>query len=170
MWASRIAQLVKNPPVIQETQVRFLGQEDPVFFSFPNGSAGKESACKVGDLGLIPGLGWSPGEGQGYPLQYPGLENSRECTVCGATKSWTLLSDFHFHFYRVWNAQAFWQLEKNWRWARWSSSSATCCLSTHRHERKCLWCNGEPQSPTPQNPPPVLSSRPAVYGPAPQAN
>ena len=40
------------------------------------GSAGKESACKVGDLGLIPGLGRFPGEGQNYPLQYSGLENS----------------------------------------------------------------------------------------------
>ena len=42
---------------------------------FPGGSAGKESACDVGDLGLIPGLGRSPGEGKGYPLQYSGLEN-----------------------------------------------------------------------------------------------
>ena len=99
MWASRIAQLVKNLPAIQETQVWFLGQEDPVFFSFPNDSAGKWLACKAGDLGLIPWLGWSPGEGQGYPLQYPGLENSRECIVCGATKSWTLLSDFHFQIF-----------------------------------------------------------------------
>ena len=43
---------------------------------FPCGSAGKESACNEGDLGLIPGLGRSPGEGKGYPLQYSGLENS----------------------------------------------------------------------------------------------
>ena len=41
-----------------------------------SGSAGKESACYAGDLGLIPGLGRSPGEGKGYPLQYSGLENS----------------------------------------------------------------------------------------------
>ena len=46
----------------------------------PCGSAGKESACNVGDLGLIPGLGRSPGEGKGYPLQYSGLENSTDCT------------------------------------------------------------------------------------------
>ena len=45
---------------------------------FPCGSAGKESACNVGDLGSIPGLGRSPGEGKGYLLQYPGLENSME--------------------------------------------------------------------------------------------
>ena len=42
---------------------------------FPCGSAGKESACNVGDLGSIPGLGRSPEEEKGYPLQYPGLEN-----------------------------------------------------------------------------------------------
>ena len=42
---------------------------------FPCGSAGKESACDAGDLGLIPGLGRSPGEGKSYPLQYSGLEN-----------------------------------------------------------------------------------------------
>ena len=43
---------------------------------FSCGSAAKESACNVGDLGSIPGLGRSPGEGKGYPLQYSGLENS----------------------------------------------------------------------------------------------
>ena len=41
----------------------------------PSGSAGKESACNVEDLHLIPGLGRSPGEGSGYSLQYSGLEN-----------------------------------------------------------------------------------------------
>ena len=45
---------------------------------FPCGPAGKESACNAGDLGLIPGLGRSPGEGKGYPLQYSGLENSMD--------------------------------------------------------------------------------------------
>ena len=54
---------------------------------FPCVSAGKEAACNAGDLGSIPGLGRSPGEGKGYPLQYSGLE-----------KSQTRLSDFHFHF------------------------------------------------------------------------
>ena len=43
---------------------------------FPCGSAGKESACNARDLGLIPGLGGSPGEGKGYPLQYSDLKNS----------------------------------------------------------------------------------------------
>ena len=48
---------------------------------FPCGSAGKESTCNVGDLGLIPGLGRSPGEGKGYPLLYSGLENSTDCII-----------------------------------------------------------------------------------------
>ena len=70
--ASLIAQLVKNPPVMQETLVRFLSREDPlekgelptpVFLGFPGGSDGKESACNVGDLGSVPGLGRSPGGG-----------------------------------------------------------------------------------------------------------
>ena len=55
--------------------------------------------CNVGDLGSIPGLGRSPGKGQGYPLQYSGLENSMDGIVHGDTKSWTWLSDFHFHFF-----------------------------------------------------------------------
>ena len=63
-----MAQLVKNPPAMQETWVRSLGWEDPLE---------KE---------------------QGYPLQYSGLENSRDCTVRGVAKSQTRLSDFHFHF------------------------------------------------------------------------
>ena len=46
----------------------------PCLKSFPYGSAGKESACNEGDLGSIPGLGRSSGEGKGYPLQYSGLE------------------------------------------------------------------------------------------------
>ena len=61
-------------------------------------SVGKESACNARDPSLIPGLGRSPGEGQGYPLQYSGLENSMDYTVRGVAKSWTRLSHFHFHF------------------------------------------------------------------------
>ena len=56
----------------------------------------KISACNAGDLGSIPGLGGSPGEGKGYPLQYSGLENSRDCRVHGVAKGRTRLSDFHF--------------------------------------------------------------------------
>ena len=54
---------------------------------FPCGSTGKESACSAGNLGLIPGLGKSPGEGKGCPLQYSGLENSMEHTVQGVAES-----------------------------------------------------------------------------------
>ena len=68
-----------------------------VSLGFPDSSAGKESACNAGDLGLIPGLGRSPGEGKGYPLQYSGLENSMDCIVLGVTKNWTQLSYFHTH-------------------------------------------------------------------------
>ena len=49
--------------------------------AFPGGSAGKESTCNAGDLGLIPGLGRSPGEGKGYPLHYSGLENSMDSAL-----------------------------------------------------------------------------------------
>ena len=65
---------------------------------FPGGSDGNESACNVGDLGLIPGLRRSPEEGNGYPLQYSGLENFRDCIVHGVAKIWAWLSEFHFHF------------------------------------------------------------------------
>ena len=61
----------------------------PVFLGFPFGSAGKESVCNVGGLDSIPGLGRSPGEGKGYPLQYSGLEKSKDCIVHGVAKSWT---------------------------------------------------------------------------------
>ena len=57
----------------------------------------KESVCNVGDLGLIPGLGRSPGEGNGYSLLYSGLENSMDCIVYGVAESWTRLSYFHFY-------------------------------------------------------------------------
>ena len=68
----------------------------------PGGSDGKESACNAGDLGSITGLGRSSGGVNGYPLHYPGLENSMDrgawsVTVHGVTKSQTRLSDFHIH-------------------------------------------------------------------------
>ena len=66
--------------------------------SFSDGSDGKESACNAGDLGSIPGLGRSPGEGNGNPLQYSSLENSMDrgawqATVHVVTKSGTQLSN-----------------------------------------------------------------------------
>ena len=65
---------------------------------FPSSTEGKASACNAGDLGSIPGLGRSPGEGNGYPLHYSCLRNpmDREAwqgTVHGVTKSQTRLSD-----------------------------------------------------------------------------
>ena len=53
---------------------------------FPCDSAGKESPCDVGNLGLIPGLGRSPEEGKVYPLQSSGLENSMDCIVHGVVE------------------------------------------------------------------------------------
>ena len=75
---------------MQETLVQFLGQEDSrkrdrlptsVFVGFTGDSDGKESTCNAGDLGSVPGLGRSPGEGKGYPLQSSGLENYIDCIV-----------------------------------------------------------------------------------------
>ena len=65
---------------------------------FPNGSAGKESTHNAGDVGSISGLGRSPGEGNGFPLQYSGLENSIDCIVHGVAKSQSQLSNFHFTY------------------------------------------------------------------------
>ena len=56
---------------------------------YPGGSAGKESACNAGDLGLILGIERSPGEGNGSPLQYSSLENSMDCIVHVVAKSQT---------------------------------------------------------------------------------
>ena len=63
-------------------------------FGFPDSSVGKESPSNAGDSGSIPWLGRSPGEGKGYPLQYSGLENSKDCIAHGVVKSQTQLSDF----------------------------------------------------------------------------
>ena len=65
LWAFLVAQLVKNPPAMQETPLQFLGQEDPLE------------------------------KGTGYPLQYSGLENSMDCAVHGVAKTHTQLNDFH---------------------------------------------------------------------------
>ena len=82
-----MAQLVKNLPAMWETWVQLLGQEDALekgmathssILGLPCGSAGKEPACNVGDLGSIPGSGKSQEEGKGYPLKYSGLENSMD--------------------------------------------------------------------------------------------
>ena len=66
---------------------------------FPCGSADKEFASNARDLGLIPGLGRSPGERKGYPLQYSGLENSMDSIVHGLAKIKTRLSNFYCHYH-----------------------------------------------------------------------
>ena len=95
--ASLIAQLVKilqcRRPWFNSWVGKIRWRRDrlptPVFLGFLCGSAGKESACNAGELGSIPGLGRSPGEGKGYPLQYSSLENPRDYIVHGVTKNWT---------------------------------------------------------------------------------
>ena len=79
-----------------------MKQRIPIASHFPSGSYGKESACNVGDLGLIPGSGRSPGEGNGYPLQYSCLGNPMDrgagrATVHGVSKSQTLLKQLSMH-------------------------------------------------------------------------
>ena len=111
------AQLVENPPAMEETWLNsWVGKirwrrdrlPTPVFLGFLCGSAGKEFTCNSGEVCSISGLGRSPGEGKGYPLQYFGLENSME-----VAKSQTWLSGFHF----TW-------LYNNFRWrGLWSSSA-----------------------------------------------
>ena len=68
-----------------------------VYWGFPGSSAGKESACNARDLGSVPRLGRSSGEGNGYPLQFSGLENSMDSIVNGVAKSWAWPSDFHLY-------------------------------------------------------------------------
>ncbi|KAB0368363.1 hypothetical protein FD755_020129, partial [Muntiacus reevesi] len=87
LFSSTLAHFMRKP------KMRYLKAN--IFLGFSCGSAGKESARNVGDLGSVPGLGRSPGEGKDYPFQYSGLENSMDCVVCGVAKSWTRLSDFH---------------------------------------------------------------------------
>ena len=97
-----------DPSTKQETPVQFLGWKicwrseglpTPVFLGFPCGSASEESACNVGDLDLIPGLGRCPGEGNGYPLQYSDLEDSMDGMVHGVAESdMTEQPSLHFTF------------------------------------------------------------------------
>ena len=92
-----------------------------LFSGLPCGSAGKESACNVGDLGLVLGLGLFPGEGKGYPLQYSGLENSMDCIAHGVAKSQTRLNDIHFISHTVFWASLVAQMIKDLpaTWETW---------------------------------------------------
>ena len=106
-WASLIVQLVKKKKIyLQYRRPQFdswVGKihwrrdrlPTPGLLGFPCGSAGKASACNMGDLGSISGLRRSPGERKCSPLQYSGLENSMDYIVHGFSKSQTRLSDFH---------------------------------------------------------------------------
>ena len=113
-WASLVTQLVKNPPAVQETQVRFPGLgrspiesnqsnvqllkavKQPYFWASLIAQVVKNLLAMQDTC--VPSLGWedSPGEGKGYPLQYSGLENSTDCIANGVTKSQARLNDFHF--------------------------------------------------------------------------
>ena len=93
----------RNPWVCKELDMTELTCIIKVQVSFPGSSVGKESAFNAGDLGSNPGLGRSPGEGNGNPLQYSCLENPMDrgawwAIVHRVAKSRTQLSDFHFHF------------------------------------------------------------------------
>ena len=109
--ATNIFKLSRDSPF---DQVRRTDEKPPtkwwVFVGwggFPGGSDDKASACNAGDLGSIPGLGRSPGEENGNPLQYSCLENPMDrgawwATAHGVAKSWTRLSDFtHTHIVDV---------------------------------------------------------------------
>ena len=93
-----VVQLVKNLPAIWRPLFNFwVGKIHwrrdrpltPVFLGFLSGSVGKEFTSNAGDLGLIPGLGRFPEEGNSYLLQCSDLENSMHCLVYGVTKSHT---------------------------------------------------------------------------------
>ena len=112
-WASLVVQLVKTTPAMQETWFnspvgkipwRREWPPTPVFLGFPGGSDGKQSACNAGNLGLIPGWGRSPGEGNGTPLQYSCLENpldgiAWEAAVHGGRKESDTTERLHFPFF-----------------------------------------------------------------------
>ena len=133
------------------------------YLGFPCGSAGKESTCDAGDLGSIPGLRRSPGEGKGYPLQYSGLENSTDCIVHGVSKSrtWQRLS-LHWKHKDKWSFTSLktqqvkqhlnWQLKNEWGvtpkkdevkwWEKPSRQSEKHIQSLPGEERELLWGTG----------------------------
>ena len=108
LWASLVAQLVKNRlqcrrPWFNSWVRKICWRRDRLptlfFLDFPGGSTGKESTCNEGDLGLIPGLGRSHGEGKGYALQYPGqrLYSPQGCKELDTTEP---ISLFTFNLWR----------------------------------------------------------------------
>ena len=113
-----------NPIISIHTQFRSLFVR-----GFPRGSLGKESAWNLGDLGLIPGLGRSPGEGKGYPCQHSGLENSVDHIVHEAIKSQTQLIDVHFHISLVYILEL---MKSVWP-PSWSFLVIEQCLACIKH-------------------------------------
>ena len=84
------------------------------YSGFPGGLNSKKSTCNAGDLGSIPGLGRSPGEGNSNSLQYSDLENSMDCIVHGVSKSRTQLSYFHFTSLLTYNPYTQQPSHNNW--------------------------------------------------------
>ena len=93
IWATREARFDRNAS-FNPPEFNYVHPIHSVR-GLPGSSAGRESACSAGNLGSVPGSGRSPGEGNGYPLQYSGLENPMDSIVHGITKCQARLSDFH---------------------------------------------------------------------------
>ena len=107
---------------------------------FPGGSDSKESICNSKDWGSTPGLGWSPGEGNGNLLQYSCLENSMDrgpwqATVHGVAKSGAQLSGYHFHFHFRWRSKVMRCKTTTVMWRRVGGAEwrdcKECCLFPH---------------------------------------
>ena len=133
---------------------------------FPDSSAGRESACSVGDLGSIPGLGRFPREGKGYPLQYSGLENSMDCIVHGVTKSRTWLSDFHFPFlsspFLSWPCPIHTGIQENQ--ASWLYTQFSACIWPWVPRTVCLLrCLQDPRCYSLASSPPVMLNGPCSF-------
>ena len=101
-WVAQRIPWIEEPGRLQSMGSQRAGHKWMTFINtyilgFPGGSAGKEFVCNAGDLGSIPGLGRSPGEGNGYPLQYSSLENSMDYTVHGLQRvghDWAIFTFF----------------------------------------------------------------------------
>ena len=113
-WFLAWERAIQMLPAVREARLRIstttltasIYQSLYYMSGFPGSLAGKESSCNAGDPSSISELGRSPGEGNGYPLQYSGLENSMDrgawqATAHGVAKNQTRLSDFHFPVFTI---------------------------------------------------------------------
>ena len=111
LWSGLSRMCLPNCRRVWEMQLSYMERREKgkgficTHVGFPGSSAGKESTCNVGDLGSLPGLGRSLGEGNGYLLQYSGLENSMDCIIPEVAKSWTWLSYFHFDVWSLFQVE-----------------------------------------------------------------